>query len=159
MKHINEIELIEYVAENLTEPKTSEIREHLAACKECSARLREATETWNTLGEWSVETAGHDVSETITNLVEKAEQKHGLGEKTRILRTGFLRAALRIAASILIAIGVGHRLGKYSVTGQVKPDAASKSRPEYLAAFGLKWSSELAWLILEDESSNTEQER
>ena len=64
-----------------------------------------------------------------------------------------------MAASIVIAIGVGHKLGKYSVTGDMPKAAVSQNRPEYLAALGLEWSSELAWFILEDNTANMEEER
>ncbi|MFH1716740.1 MAG: hypothetical protein ABIF19_05270, partial [Planctomycetota bacterium] len=64
---------------------------------------------------------------------------------------------LRVAASIIIAVAIGHRLGRSSVTGNMETAAASKDRPEYLSALGLEWSSELAWLILEDDSSSSPQ--
>ncbi|MHC4230461.1 MAG: hypothetical protein ACYSWW_22630 [Planctomycetota bacterium] len=154
MKHVNDIELMEYVAGNLTESRHGEIGAHLAACEQCSARRREAAETWNTLGQWNVDTTEHDVAAGITALAQSAGREQGRGEKTRILRPGFLPVVLRVAASIIIAVSVGHRLGKYSVTGKMEPASVSKNRPEYLAALGLEWSSELAWLVLEDEPSN-----
>lgn len=154
MKHVNEIELMEYVAGNLTESRDGEIKAHLAECEECSARQREAAETWNALGQWNVDTAGHDVAAGITALADSAERQRRQSEKNRILRPGFLPVVLRVAASIIIAVGVGHKLGKYSVTGKMETASVSQNRPEYLAALGLEWSSELAWLVLEDEPSN-----
>ena len=154
MKHVNDIELIEYVAGNLAESRDGEVREHLAACEECSARRLEADEMWNALGQWSVDTADHDIAGRITALAEKTDRDQRQHKKLHVLRLGFLPVVLRVAASIVIAVGVGHRLGKYSVTGKIEPAAVSKNRPEYLAAFGLEWSSELAWLVLEDDSSN-----
>jgi len=154
MKHINEIELREYVAGKLNALGNEKVREHLEACKECSVRWRKAVELWNTLGQWSVDTAGHDVAGRITALANQAERKQEQSEKTHILRIGFLPAVIRIAASIIIALGVGHKLGRYSVTGNAPKDPASQNSPEYLAALSLEWSSELAWFILEDDSSN-----
>ena len=159
MKHVNDIELIEYVAGNLTASRDGEVREHLAACEECSQRQREAAEMWNALGQWNVDTTDHDVAGRITALAENAGREQRQGEKTHVLRVGFLPVVLRVAASIIIAVGVGHRLGKYSVTGKMETAAVSKNRPEYLAALGLEWSSELAWLILEDDSPNVGDER
>ncbi len=153
MKHINDIELIEYIAGNLAESRSGEVREHLAACEECSERWREAANTWDALGQWSVDTAGHDIAGRITALAEKTDRDHRQHKKLHVLRLGFIPVFLRVAASIIIAVGVGHRLGKYSVTGKMEPAAVSKNRPEYLAALGLEWSSELAWLILEADSS------
>jgi len=155
MKHIDDIELMEYIAGNLAASRDGEVSEHLAACEECSARRREATRMWKALGQWDVDTTDHDVAARITVLAENAGRERAQGEKTHVLRVGFLPVVLRVAASVIIAVGVGHRLGKYSVTGKTEPVAVSKNGPEYLAAFGLEWSSELAWLILEDDSSNT----
>ena len=154
MKHVNDIEFIEYVAGNLTESRAGEVREHLAVCEECSARRLEAAEMWNALGQWSVDTTEHDVTGRITALDEKTDRDQRQRKKLHVLRFGFLPVVMRVAASIIIAVGVGNRLGKYSVTGKMEPAAVSKNRPEYLAALGLEWSSELAWLILEDDSSN-----
>ena len=159
MKHVNEIELIEYVAGKLNALGNEKVREHLEACKECSVRWRKAVEVWNTLGQWSIDTADHDLAGRITVLADQAERKQEQSEKTHVLRIGFLPAVLRIAASIIIAVGVGHKLGRYSVTGNAPRAAASQNRPEYLAALSLEWSSDLAWLILEDDSSNMEEER
>lgn len=155
MEHINEIELIEYVSGKLNALGTEKVREHLEACKECSVRWRKTVEVWDTLGQWSIDTADHDLVGRITALADQAERKQQQTEKTHVLRTGFLPAVLRIAASIIIAVGVGHKLGRYSVTGNTPADPASQNSPEYLSALSLEWSSELAWFILEDNSSNT----
>ena len=159
MKHVNDIELIEYVAGKLTASKNEEVREHMAACKECSGRWREAVEVWNALGQWSVDTADHDVTQRITALTEEAERGQKQQKFAPKLQTGFLSTVLRVAASIIIAVGVGHKLGKYSVTGETPKTAVSQNRPEYLAALGLEWSSELAWFILEDDTANMGEEQ
>jgi len=159
MKHVNDIELIEYVAGKLTASRNEEVREHMAACKECSDRWREAVEVWKTLGQWSVDTAEHDVTQRITAKAEEEERSRKQHKNARELQIGFLPAVVRVAASIIIAVGVGHKLGKYSVTGSTPKTAASENRPEYLAALSLEWSSELAWMILEDDSPNMGEER
>jgi len=159
MKHVNDIELIEYVAGKLTASRKEEVREHMAACKECSGRWREAVEVWNALGQWSVDTAEHDVTQRNTALTEEAERGQKQHKIARDLQIGFLSTMVRVAASIIIALGVGHKLGKYSVKGSTPKTAASENRPEYLAALSLEWSSELAWLILEDDAPNVGEER
>lgn len=162
MKHINDNELMEYMAGRLASPQKEQVAEHIASCPECSQRRLQAEMLWNSLGQWTVDTSGHEIAGRLTALVEK-----GLSPETRkewndgrvvrrplIYRPSF-SAVLRVAASILIAVGVGYKLGKSSVTGKIDTTAASNSRPAYLSAFGLEWSSELAWLILEDDSPNT----
>jgi hypothetical protein len=64
-----------------------------------------------------------------------------------------------VAASIIIAVGVGHKLGKYTVTENVPAAGELQKRPEYLAALSLQWSSELAWFILEDDEPNMGQQQ
>ena len=159
MKHVNDIEMIEYVAGKLTASRNEEVREHMAACEECSDRWRKAIEVWNALGQWSVDTADHDVAGRITAIAEEEERGRKQYRKARDLRMGFLPTVVRIAASIVIAAGIGHKLGKYSVTGDTPKAAVSQNRPEYLAALSLEWSSELAWFILEDDSPNMGEER
>jgi len=154
MKHVSDIEVIEYVAGRLTASRHQEVREHIADCQECSGRWKETVETWNALGQWNVDTADHDVTTRITTLAEKAERSQKRREMPRVLRVGFLPAMVRVAASIIIAVGVGHKLGTYSVTGRTPRATALENKPEYLAALSLEWSSELAWLILEDDSPN-----
>lgn len=156
MKHLSDIEVIEYVAGRLTASRHDEVREHIAACQECSGRWKETVETWNAMGQWEVDTADHDMAARITALAEKAERTQKPRPMPRTLRLGFLPTMVRVAASIIIAVGVGHKLGKYSVTGSRPRATASENKPEYLAALGLEWSSELAWLILEDDSPDIE---
>ena len=155
MEHLDDIELIEYAAGNLAEPRAAEAREHVAACPECSQHVQEAEKLWSTLGHWNVEPAGHDVADRITTLAheDRAEVVHG--RSTYVLRKKFLLPALRVAASILIAVGLGHKLGEYSITGKKPQIASSQQKPEYLAALGLEWSSGLAWLVLEDDPAET----
>jgi hypothetical protein len=159
MEHLDDIELIEYVAGNLAEPRAAEVREHIAACQECSQRVREADKLWNTLGHWEVEPARHDVAGRMTTLAheDRAEAVHG--PATYVLRKEFLLQALRVAASILIAVGLGHKLGEYSLAGKKAQIASSQQKPEYLAALGLEWSSGLAWLVLEDDPAETRGEQ
>ena len=154
MKHVDDIELIEYVAGNLTEPEAAAVREHAAACAECSQRIQETANLSDTLGLWEVETAGHDIGDRVVARAKQPQPESVQRPTTHPRIKTLLPQVLRVAASIIITIGVGHRLGKYSVTGKMEPVAASKNGPEYLAAFGLEWSSELAWLVLEDDSSN-----
>ena len=68
MKHIDEIELTEYVAGNLTGTRAEEVRAHLAACSECSQRSQEAVKLWDVLGNCNVQTAEHDVADRVVSL-------------------------------------------------------------------------------------------
>lgn len=154
---------MEYVAGRLASPEKEQVAEHIAGCPECSERHRQAEMLWNSLGQWTVETSGHEIADKIVALAEKdlapaAENK--TTEAIPIVRHPIVRrpsfsTVLRVAASILIAMGVGYKLGRSSVTGTINT-TASNNRPAYLSAFGLEWSSELAWLVLEDNSPSTD---
>ncbi|MBN2136882.1 MAG: zf-HC2 domain-containing protein [Sedimentisphaerales bacterium] len=152
MGHISEIELIEYVAGRLDASRREEVRAHIEGCEECLGRRREIAETWDALGQWDVDTAGRDVAVRTVTLAEQGDGNSGQARLARILRAGLVPRVLRVAASIIIAVGVGHKLGRYSAAGSTEGGAALTSRPQYLSALGLDWSSELARLVLEDES-------
>ena len=155
MKHIDDIELIEYVAGNLTEPEAAAVQEHIAACDECSRRVQEAAKLSDTLGLWEVETSGHNVGDRVIALARQSQPESVQRPATHARIKRLLPQVLRVAASIIISIGLGNRLGEYSVTGKKPPIASSQHKPEYLAALGLQWSSGLAWLVLEEDPSET----
>ena len=150
MKHIDDIELIEYVAGNLADPEAGAVREHIAACEECSHRVKETAKLSDTLGLWEVETAGRDVSERIIAHAKQSQPESIQRPQKRARIKKLLPQVLRVAASIIIAIGLGNRLGEYSVTGKKSRSTSSQQKPEYLAALGLEWSSGLAWLVLDE---------
>ena len=150
MEHISEIELIEYAAGRLDGPRNKEIAEHLQACHACSAHYRQAADTWGGLGWWQVDTSEHNVADRIIELAAKGEE---ISKMRHVFRMRFVSVAVRVAASIIIAIGLGHKLGEYTVAGSTPDGKQSERRPEYIAAIGLEWSSDLAWLVLEDETA------
>lgn len=154
MEHISEIEIIEYVAGHLAEPRINVIREHIAQCLQCSQRIEQARKFSDTLGTWEVDTSGHDVAERVIALAKETEYTQPSSSVNRIIK--FMPQVLRVAASIIIAIGVGHKLGEYSVANNKSQVASSDKKPEYLAALGLEWSSGLVRMVLEGDSTETE---
>ncbi|MFH1716200.1 MAG: zf-HC2 domain-containing protein, partial [Planctomycetota bacterium] len=129
MKHIDDSELMEYAAGRLPTPRNQDVLDHLAVCPECSERQREAALLWDALGHWTVDTAGHEVAGRITAL---AQEHRNTGASRRAVTPTIYALVLRVAASIIIAVAIGHRLGRSSVTGNMETAAASKDRPEYL---------------------------
>ena len=158
MEHLSEKELIEYAAGRLSESENECVEQHIASCPECSGRSRETANTWNTLGEWKIDTTGHDIAGRVVRAAEKLKNQQEQHSHSFILRAGFWPDMVRIAASIVIAAGIGNKLGSYSVSENKPPAATVQNMPHYLSALGLEWSSELAWLIIEDEPP-VEQER
>lgn len=159
MKHIDDIELIKYVAGNLAEAQAADVRGHIDTCPDCSQRIQEIRSLWDALGQWQVDSAGRDVAGRVTALAKEAQLQDMQQPATSARKTILLHQILRIAASIIIAVGLGHMLGEYSVTGKKPQIVSSQDKPEYLAALGLEWSSGLAWLVLEEEPADTEGEQ
>ena len=157
MKHVNDIEMQKYIAGKLTATANEEVQEHLVICQECSDRWRKAAELWDALGQWDIDTAGHDVTERVLALAEQESQYRIKHNNIHKLWKEYLPVVLRVAASIIIAIGVGQKLGRYSVTRETPKAPVSTVNPEYLSVLSLEWSSELAWFILDDQSNGGRQ--
>ncbi|UCD56410.1 MAG: hypothetical protein JSV16_11310 [Candidatus Hydrogenedentota bacterium] len=153
MEHINDNELLEYVSERLPDTKSQQFQRHMAECGECRKRYQNAVDVWETLGQWHVDSSGHEIADRIEALATK--NRSGQQEsRTRTIpfRSSF-KAALRIAATIIIAVGGGHLLGRYSVAKNTPELPVSQEGPRYVAALGFEWSSELTWMVLEEEAS------
>jgi anti-sigma factor RsiW len=158
MDHINDIELTEFIAGRLAASRSEEINEHIAGCPKCSERRQEAAKLWEMLGQWDVDTTGHDIAGRVLASTKNSQPFHGQDDQTQIIKGDLWVDVLRIAASVIIAVGVGQKLGKLS-TGQTMPPAApSQTVPRYIAALGLEWSSELTWLIMDEQSPEQEKQ-
>lgn len=159
MEHLSETELIEYVAGRLPESTNERVEQHIAICRDCAERRREAASTWAALGEWEIDTTGHNIADKVVTAAGKLNSQPDQRKQSVIFKANFWPYTLRIAASIVIAAGIGHKLGGYSVSQNKPPAATSQKMPNYLSAFSLEWSSELAWLIIEDEPMAEQEEQ
>ncbi len=158
MKHINDIEMQQYIAGKLSTSGKEKVRMHLVKCQECSQRWKKAVDLWDVLGQWDIDTIGHNVADRVIALAEKENLNKTKNDNILKLWKEYLPAVLRVAASIIIAIGIGYKLGRYSVTGFNPKAAVSTGSPEYLSALSLEWSSELAWFVLEKQSNGSQQQ-
>lgn len=151
MEHINDIELLEYISGELPEAKAQRLRRHVDECAECRKRYQDADDLWETLGQWDVDSSGHEIADRIETLAEK-NKSYQREKHTKIIPfISSLKTPLRVAAAIIIAVGGGHLLGRYSVS-QNTPDSPEE-RPRYVAALGFEWSSDLTWMVLEEEAT------
>jgi anti-sigma factor RsiW len=153
MEHLSGIEIIEYVAGNSTGPRTLDVRKHIAECPQCAKHVEQAQKLSNALGVWIVETAGHELADRVAALAQEAKDSKTAAARELIVR--FMPQAMRVAASIIIAIGLGYKLGEYSVEERKSQLAYSAEKPKYVAALGLEWSSGLARLVLEEPPAET----
>ena len=156
MEHINDIELLEYISGRLSEAKGQQIRRHMAECDACKNRCQDAVDVWALLGQWHVDSSGHEIANRIEALAAKNKTGQRESPKKTILFISSFKAALRVAAAIVISIIGGHLLGRYSVSQNMTKIPVSQERPRYVAALGFEWSSELTWTVLEDEAMSGE---
>jgi hypothetical protein len=156
MEHINDIEFMEFISGRLTSIRNDEVKKHIAACKKCLDHQQELMQLWNKLGQWDVSAAGHDISSRVIADVKKTQYRQKL--QPHIVKSDFWVDILRVAALIVIAVGIGQKLGTISTGQKEVPSVLSQVEPKYIASFGLEWSSELTWLMMEDETSSQEQQ-
>lgn len=152
MRHIDDSEIYQYVSGELPEAKTRQVKQHVAECKDCQSRYQDAVALWDTLGQWQVDSSGHQIADRIEVLAAKTESDQ---RKSRTRTIPFIRSfasALRIAAAIIIAIGGGHMLGRYSLPGDKPVASVTQDKPKYVAALGFEWSSDLTLTVLEEET-------
>ena len=155
MRHINDSEIYQYVSGGLPEAKIQQISQHLAECRVCQSRYQEAVAFWDTLGSWQVDSSGHQIADRIEALAAKTESDQ---RQNRARTTPFMQSfasAFRIAAAIIIAIGGGHLLGRYSLRSSKPAVSITQERPKYIAALDFEWSSELMNTVLEDDTAST----
>jgi anti-sigma factor RsiW len=156
MRHIDDSEIYQYVSGGLPEAKAQQIRRHMTECEACQSRYQDAVALWDTLGRWQVDSSGHQIADRIEALAAKTESDL---RENRARTIQFIRsfgAMFRIAAAIIIAIGGGHLLGRYSLPRSTPVPSVAQDRPKYVAALGFEWSSELTWTILEEETAQAE---
>ena len=158
MEHIKDIELTEFIAGRLTASRSKEIEKHITGCLECSERRQEAEKLWNTLGKWDIDTTGHDIDSRVLAVAKNSQSGLRQNGQPNIIKSDFWVDVLRIAASVIIAVAVGQKLGKLSTGQKTTPPASSQTGPKYIAALGLEWSSELTWLIMDEQPSEQEQQ-
>ena len=134
MDHATDIELIELVAGRLTADRQAAVAAHLAACPECARRRDAIRATWDALGDWQV-APGRDLAPAIL----AAARAPAWRERAKPF--------LRVAASVLIAIGVGHAAGRWAW-----PALQGQSRPEPVAAEEQEAAQSLSLGVLEQVS-------
>jgi anti-sigma factor RsiW len=155
MRHIDDSEIYQYVSGGLPEAKAQQIRRHIAECEACRSRYQDVVALWDTLGIWQVDSSGHQIAGRIEAIAAKADsdQRKSWARTVPFVRS--FASAFRVAAAIIIAIGGGHLLGRYSLPRSKPVLSVAQDRPKYVAALGFEWSSELTWTVLEEETIST----
>ena len=114
MEHLTDKDILDALSQGALE--SGIVGEHLRRCEACRGRVEEFRRTWDVLGEWTMETPEVDLTGRIL-----ARAKAG--------RTIYLwqpKALLRVAASIIVGIGVGSLSG-LPVRGEVSKEQVSEA--------------------------------
>ncbi len=113
MKHVSKPDLIRLASGELDGDERSEAVTHLANCKACRAPFEELSAEGSLLDEWTVEVGSRDVWSAIEQRLDQP------GTIVRTSRSPRMLNASRIAAAILLAIGIGHTAGRLTWTANV----------------------------------------
>ncbi len=116
MNHPRELDLIELAAGHLTEQARRQTEEHLATCATCRRVANEIAAVHRGLGAWEPPAGSRDAWTEIERALSAPRPLR--------LRPLWQRAswAIRVAAAVLIGVGMGHFAGRLTLPpGQVGP--------------------------------------
>ena len=151
MEHAREIELIELTAGRLDAEQEKAILVHLEGCPACRTRQQDIQRTWDLLGAWQVQPAGHgDVARLAVSSGSKEE--HPVRSIIRFPRIG---RAVRVAAAILVAVLAGYEGGRWSI--RPVPTGAEMEPPAYVSVLGFEIGDSFSSLVLQDGPSSSQE--
>jgi anti-sigma factor RsiW len=110
MDHVADIVLLEFVAGRLPPPEREAVAAHLRACPACRERAEQTGRLWEALGAWEVPGKGPDLGPRVLD----AARRESLAPAPR----KHLRAAVGVAASVALAVGLGHLAGRLTWGGE-----------------------------------------
>ena len=156
MEHISDIEILEQIAGKLDAERARLVKDHISGCSECARKFEEVVRTWDVLGKWEIESTGIDVAGTIVSRAEELNSSRN--KKLLYVLPGkrLMSVAFRVAASIIIAVSIGAMSGVRSAQSELSINSVLTEGPDYLAALGLQWSSDLNWSVLEEHGPGSE---
>ena len=113
MDHLENRQMFEMLAGQVPPEQYDAGLRHMAECRQCRSRWDDLQETWGDLGQWEFQACDDDFTESI---LEKAAQAQTTAEPAAV-RFFRLSSLVRIAASILIGVFVGHLAGRIPAMG------------------------------------------
>lgn len=157
MEHINETEWDHYLAGLCSPERAAWIDAHVDTCADCTAAMQQALAVHAMLGNWQVNTAGHDITDRLTATIDQISETRRRQRTYRLTRR-IISWSVPVAAALLIGISLGHLAGKSSAQTHIAQQQGTviKTQPHYLAALNLQFASDLTWSVLEDDSTETE---
>lgn len=122
-------ELLRLISGELAEDQADTLRSHVAHCPACTQSYQHLQSSWDALAAWRVDHGALDVFETV---VQRAAESAG---RVRPVRSAPWRSPMRLAASVMLAAGLGIGAGMLAPTSAWM--APSPSRERIAEALGL----------------------
>ena len=108
VEHTSDIIMLDMLGGHIAEPQRRRAMGHIDSCPECRRRWQEFSQTWQRLEDIPADSSQIDLLDRINTALAGP----GPAEPGRYL---FIRPLLRIAASVLLAVAIGHVAGKLSL--------------------------------------------
>jgi anti-sigma factor RsiW len=131
MRHVSPEDRVRLASGELSDERRREIEAHLDGCAECRRSQAELAAVRDLLGEWKVDAGPRDMWPAIERRLE---------DRARVTLRPHWRAAgwlLRIAAAIVLGVGLGHLAGRATLPGGAPRQLASAEEAERQASEGL----------------------
>lgn len=145
MKHMADIELIEFVAGHLDGDRGTAVKAHIQQCPQCAERLQGYSQTWQMLGAWELPVNRSPGTEEVGRAALQEP-----GPRIWRLRHRDAYAFLRIAAAVAIVAVAGYSAGRW--TARPKASMAQADVPGYLSVLAGDSAGALSQLILDEDS-------
>lgn len=135
MEHLGDIDILDLLGNAAPIEMQEQWRSHLRECASCRARRDALQATWDSLGALEV----CDSVDLLAGITAR------IAEGQRPARGITLWELSRIAASVLIAAGIGYTAGKFTLPITSGPSVADASYFEFLAPESATGLAESGW--------------
>ena len=138
MDHINDNEMLNMLTGHISPDQQKDIHEHLDGCAPCQTRWLDYQGTWEDLGQWDLPASLSDQTESIMAKISQINT-------VRLFQP---QSLLRIAASVLIGLFVGHMAARTPYGGYSSDQEMAQAM--YLDVLTLNSSTGLGDPLLQD---------
>ena len=151
MDHLENRQMLEMLAGQVPSGQVDAGKRHMAECAQCRLRWEDLQATWGDLGQWDFQASDYDFTASILEKVPRA-QAIADAPAVRFFR---LSSMVRIAASVLLGLFVGHLAGRIPATG-LTPSEQDIVQAMHLETLTLSSSTGFGEPLLESISTGSE---